>query len=187
MVRIRPERPADHAAIRAVIESAFGTRSEADLVDALRREATPFVSLVAERDEEIVGHICFSPVTIGEQAQAPAFIGLAPMAVRPDLQRTGIGSRLVAAGLDECRARAQRLVVVVGHAAYYPRFGFRPASILGLTCEYDVPDDVFMALRLDDSPVPPGVVRYHRAFAAVEGESGNSVGSPEPNAQGPER
>jgi putative acetyltransferase len=115
-----------------------------------------------------VGHICFSPVTIGDAGESNGCIGLAPMAVLPALQNAGIGSRLVAAGLDECRRRGQSLVVVVGHAAFYPRFGFRPASGLGLTCEYDVPDDVFMALYLDDRPRPGGRVRYHRAFGPAE-------------------
>jgi putative acetyltransferase len=164
---IRAETPDDVLAIRTVNTSAFGQRSEADLVDALRREADPFISLVAERAGEIVGHICFSPVTVGDHEQSRGCIGLAPMAVLPAVQNSGIGSQLVKAGLDECRRRGQALVVVVGHAAYYPRFGFQPASRLGLTCEYDVPDDVFMALRLEDTIRPMGLVRYHHAFAAT--------------------
>ena len=161
---IRCETPADVEAIRAVNQAAFGQRFEADLVDALRREADPFISLVAERHDEVVGHICFSPVSVGDDGAFGGYVGLGPMAVAPALQNQGIGSSLVAAGLDECRRLALRGVVVVGHAAYYPRFGFQPASRLGLTCEYDVPDDVFMALRLDDRAVPGGRVQYHAAF-----------------------
>jgi putative acetyltransferase len=167
---IRGEAPADIAAIRAVNEAAFGQRFEADLVDALRGEAHPFISLVAARNGEIVGHICFSPVTVGDDQQSGAYLGLGPMAVLPAAQNAGIGSRLVMAGLDECRRRRGALVVVVGHPAFYPRFGFQPASRLGLTCEYDVPDDVFMALRLEEAPRledamrPTGRVRYHAAF-----------------------
>lgn len=162
---IRAETQHDLRAVRSVNEAAFGQRFEADLVDALRRQADPFISLVVEQAGEVVGHICFSPVTIGDGAQRDGYVGLGPMAVLPAAQNRGVGSRLVRAGLDECRRRGQALVVVVGHAAYYPRFGFQPASRLGLTCEYDVPDDVFMALRLDETIRPTGLVRYHRAFA----------------------
>ena len=164
---IRYETPPDMRAIRAINEAAFGQRFEADLVDALRREADPFISLVAEQGGELVGHICFSPVTVGDGEEPDGYVGLGPMAVLPAMQNRGIGSRLVQAGLDECRRRGLALVVVVGHAAYYPRFGFQPASRFGLTCEYDVPDDVFMALRLDETVRPTGLVRYHRAFAAL--------------------
>jgi putative acetyltransferase len=164
---IRRETAADIAAIRTVNEAAFGQRFEADLVDALRRAATPFLSLVAERGREIVGHICFSPVTIGDDAhgQSRGYLGLGPLAVLPAAQNSGIGSRLVLAGLDECRRQRHALVVVVGHPRYYPRFGFQPASRLGLTCEYEVPDDVFMALRFDSTIHVAGLVRYHPAFA----------------------
>jgi putative acetyltransferase len=162
---IRAETQDDLSAIRLVNEASFGQRFEADLVDALRREASPFISLVAAQGGVIVGHICFSPVTIGG-GESDGYVGLGPLAVLPAAQKSGIGSRLVLAGLDECRRRGQALVVVVGHAAYYPRFGFQPASRLGLTCEYDVPDDVFMALRLDETRRPTGLVRYHHAFAA---------------------
>ena len=165
-VFIRAETPADIAAIRALNEAAFGQPFEAQLVDALRREANPFVSLVAEQGGEILGHICFSPVAVGDGDPSNRYVGLGPMAVLPAAQNRGIGSRLVQAGLDECRRRGQALVVVVGHAGFYPRFGFQPASALGLTCEYDVPDDVFMALRLDETSHPAGLVRYHSAFAA---------------------
>ena len=167
MPTIRSESPLDGAAIRAIHEAAFGGRVEADIVDALRREADPFISIVAEQAGEIVGHICFSPVTVGDEDTTNRHVGLGPMAVRPDAQNRGIGSRLVEAGLDECRRRGKALVVVVGHAAFYPRFGFQPASRVGLTCEYDVPDDVFMALRLDETVPMTGLVRYHHAFAAA--------------------
>jgi putative acetyltransferase len=165
---IRGETPADIAAIRALNEAAFGQPFEADLVDALRREADPFISLVAERDGVVVGHICFSPVTVAADDGSRGYVGLGPMAVAPAVQNQGIGSRLVNAGLDECRRRSLKLVVVVGHAAFYPRFGFEPASRLALTCEYDVPDDVFMALRLDEAIRPAGLVRYHPAFGPAD-------------------
>ena len=96
-------------------------------------------------------------------------MGLAPMAVLPGRQRQGIGSALVRSGLDECRRFGFDAVVVLGHADYYPRFGFVRASTFGLMSEYDVPDDVFLALelRLGTLGQGGGTIRYHPAFAAV--------------------
>jgi len=168
MVTVRLEAPDDRPAVREVNERAFGQPNEADLVDTLRQRAHPFISLVATEADTVVGHISFSPITIGEDP-APAGLGLAPMAVVPDRQNRGIGSQLVRAGLDECRRRGIDLVVVVGHPTYYPRFGFEPGSRKGLTCEYPVPDDVFMVLELTPGAAAgrPGLVHYHPAFAEV--------------------
>jgi putative acetyltransferase len=163
-VRVRPESPAD-AAVRAVHEAAFPTPAEANLVDLLRQQAAPLISLVAKDGDAIVGHILFSPVTIDGRANLNA-MGLAPMAVLPAHQRRGVGSSLVRAGLDVCRHRGVDAVVVLGHAAFYPRFGFQPASRFGIRSEYDVPDDVFMAIELRPGALagPAGLVRYHAAF-----------------------
>jgi putative acetyltransferase len=96
-------------------------------------------------------------------------MGLAPMAVMPARQRQGIGSLLVLEGLKRCRGAGVAAVVVVGHAAYYPRFGFVPGSRFSIRCEYDVPDDVFLARELHDGALRgvSGTVRYHPAFASV--------------------
>ena len=165
---IRPERSEDIGGIRAVNRAAFETATEADLVDALREQADPVVSLVAEEAGSIAGHIMFSPVTLSGGGRTP-LMGLAPMAVRPDAQRRGIGSALVRAGLDRCRHLGCGAVVVVGHPEYYPRFGFVPASRFGISCEYDVPDEVFMLLELEPGVLggQSGTVRYHPAFAHV--------------------
>jgi putative acetyltransferase len=162
---IREERPDDVPAIRRVNQLAFGTNAEADLVDALREQARPIVSLVADDRGAILGHILFSPVTLSSQPEL-RIMGLAPMAVVPARQRAGIGSALVRAGIDECRRLGVAAIVVLGHAGYYPKFGFRPASRLGLASEYDVPDDVFMAFELDAGVLrgSPGTIRYHSAF-----------------------
>lgn len=167
-MHIRPERPEDISSIRHVNESAFDTAAEADLVDALRQQAHPIVSLVAADGDEVVGHILFSPMTLPSHA-GPQIMGLAPMAVLPGSQRQGIGSALVRAGLDECRRLGVGAVVVLGHATYYPRFGFVPASRFSLKSEYDVPDEVFMALELipDALHGRGGTIRYHPAFAAM--------------------
>ena len=167
-MHIRAERPADIAAIRHVNALAFDTGTEANLVDALREQANPIVSLVAEEGEAMTGHILFSPVTLSSQPDL-RIMGLAPMAVVPARQRQGIGSALVRAGLDECRRIGAAAVVVLGHAEYYPRFGFRPASAFGLVSEYEVPDEVFMALELEAGALrgPGGTISYHPAFASV--------------------
>ena len=166
-VDIRPEAAADAAAIRRVNLAAFGGPVEADLVEALRREAEPVISLVAADAGEVVGHVMFSPVTIDDDASgSPPVMGLAPLAVLPDRQRAGIGSALMIAGLDACRRSGVPAVVLVGMPEYYPRFGFVPASRLGLRCEYAVPDDVFMAIELTPGALTRrrGLVRYNAAF-----------------------
>ena len=167
-MQIRPEKSDEIAAVRAVNIAAFATRAEADLVDALRAQANPFISLVAADggNGSIVGHICFSPVTLLEFAEL-AIVGLAPMAVRPEAQRRGIGLALVHAGLDHCTQLGCGAVVVLGHPEYYPRFGFVPASRFGIRSEYGVPDEVFMARELEAGILrgKSGVIRYHAAFA----------------------
>jgi len=165
-VQIRPERPADIADIRAVNLAAFEGKTEADLVDALREQAVPIISLVADDNGAIVGHIFFSPAILLAHA-ALDIMALAPMAVLPTRQRQGIGSALIREGLARCRQLDAIAVVVLGHARYYPRFGFTRGSRFGVTCEYDVPDDVFMVLELHQGSLQgkSGTIRYHPAFA----------------------
>jgi|SRR5882724_8591774 len=162
---IREERQGDAERIRGVNLAAFETSTEADLVDALRRDATPLVSLVAEDDQNVMGHILFSPVTL---ASAPGLtlMGLAPMAVVPSRQRQGVGTALVREGLERCRQLNAAAVVVLGHPEYYPRFGFVPAIRLSLRSEYDVPEETFMVRELRDGVLRglSGTVRYHPVF-----------------------
>jgi putative acetyltransferase len=164
---IRPEQPGDRAGVRAVNVAAFETPAEADLVDALRARARPLVSLVAAERGAIVGHILFSPVTLPGRPSL-TLMGLAPMAVAPARQRVGIGAALVRAGLEACRRLPADAVVVLGHPAYYPRFGFAPGVHGGLGCEYDVPAEAFMVLELRPGALrgAAGAVRYHAAFAS---------------------
>ena len=167
-MQIRPEVDADCAAVWAVNESAFGTTTEARLVNALREQAHPIISLVAEEKGEIVGHIMFSPVVL-EGHSGLKIIGLGPMAVMPQHQREGIGSQLVRAGLEECKKLGFGAVVVIGHAQYYPRFGFTPAGHFGIGCEYDVPADVFMVTELTRDYLAgiSGKIKYHESFNNV--------------------
>lgn len=166
-IAIRDETPGDFDTVRIIINDAFETPDEAKLVASLRALASPLISLVAEESESVVGHIMFSPVTI--DGSDSLVFGLAPMAVAPARQHEGIGSALVREGMERCRALGAAGVVVLGHSAYYPRFGFRSASEFGLSSEYDVPDDVFMALELSAGgfDVDRGRVRYHPAFNAL--------------------
>lgn len=165
---IRAERDTDIPAVHAVNAAAFPTAAEADLVDALRRQANPIISLVAEEDGSVVGHILFSPVVLDSRPDLK-IAGLAPMAVIPGRQRSGIGSALVRAGLDECRRLGFSAVVVLGHPEFYPRFGFVPSTRFGIRSEYDVPEEVFMAQELETSSLhdAAGTVRYHAAFSDV--------------------
>lgn len=168
-ITIRKEEPADSAALRRVNEEAFGRAAEADLVDRLRAHGKAVLSLVAIAEAEIVGHILFSEVTIEAGERRIAAVGLAPMAVLPQFQNGGIGSRLVRAGLEACRQAGHTRVVVLGHPAYYPRFGFVPASRYGVKSEYEVPDEVFMALELHAAAFRDcaGIARYQPEFNAV--------------------
>ena len=169
MAILRPEKRTDWTLIHEVNERAFGQPGEADLVDALRGTVEPFISLVAEGDGRVVGHILFAPVTIESDDGASQAMALGPMAVLPEYQRQGIGSQLVRAGLEECRAIGQFVVFVLGHAGYYPRFGFEPARPKGLTCQWDVPDEAFMVAELQAGALAGrrGLVRYAPPFGEV--------------------
>ena len=123
-VTIRPERPEDYPSVFQVNVAAFGQEDEARLVDALRADGYARVSLVAEVDRRVVGHILFSTLTLRAGGQYRDEVSLAPMAVVPEWQRQGIGTSLVHEGLSACEEAGHKVVVVVGHPDFYPRFGF---------------------------------------------------------------
>ena len=165
-IRVREERKADHAAVALIHEGAFGRPNEARLVEALRRVASPQISLVAEHDGSPLGHVFFSPVTVSGGRGARRAIALAPVGVLPERQNQGIGSQLIRAGLEACRALGEPLVFVLGHVAYYPRFGFEPASRYGISSEYGSgPSFMVQALEPGALEGCTGLVRYHPEFA----------------------
>lgn len=165
---VRAESPADRAQVFSLHQAAFGGDGEARLVDLLRAQASPFVSLVAEVEGELVGHIAFSPMTLPGSV-GRLVMGLAPVGVAPEWQRKGIGAALCRAGLEACRAMGVEAVFVLGHAEYYPKFGFAPAARFGISSEYEVPHDYFMALELEQGALAgvSGKVKYHEAFAEL--------------------
>lgn len=165
---IRAEEGRDWAAVHAVNAFAFETSAEARLVARLRQEAQPVVSLVAEDEGEILGHVIFSPVSRSGHAHLK-ILGLGPMAVLPAHQRKGIGSALVCAGLEQGKQLGFGAIVLVGHPEFYSRFGFQPASRFGIACEFDVPEEAFMAIELESGFLADasGTIKYHAAFSEV--------------------
>ena len=166
MLRIRPETPRDHAAIHAVHLAAFPTEVEARLVEQLRAADRLTISLVAELEGGIVGHVAFSPVTVGTTTGA---LGLAPVGVLPAFQRRGVGSRLIEEGLAHARGLRVPFVVLLGEPAYYARFGFEAASAVGLRDEYGG-GPAFQVIELVEGTMPTdgGLVRYAPEFAQFE-------------------
>ena len=168
MASVRPELPHDAEQIRVVHLEAFAPSTvEAELVDRLRDagELEHELCLVAEEGGRVVGHIAFSRARL---ASGHEVLALAPMGVVPGRQQQGIGEALVRESLHRARATRFPLIVVLGHAAYYPRFGFEPAGELGLEAPFEVPPEAWMALKLPEySPEARGLVTYADAFAAV--------------------
>jgi putative acetyltransferase len=163
---IRRELHEDVSQVRTVNELAFGRPTEADLVDRLRKTCPEALSLVAD-DGIVVGHILFTPVVVESPRHTVVGMGLAPLAVLPDHQRQGIGTRLVERGLALLRERGCAFVVVVGDVRYYGRFGFAPAAECGLACPWEgVPAEAFMATIMDARAMDrvAGVARYRVEF-----------------------
>jgi putative acetyltransferase len=164
---VRHEVPADQGAIRAINEGAFGGSEEADLIEALRAEGAVLLSLVAEHKGRLAGHVLFSRMFIDTAAGPLDAVALAPVAVLPALQHLGIGAALIRAGLEALSARGERIVLVVGHPTYYPRFGF--SADLARPLDSPFAGDAFMALELIAGALEGvrGKVRYAKAFGPV--------------------
>lgn len=162
---VRAENEDDFADVQSIHLSAFPEEGESRLVRGLRQNAQPVISMVAEIDGQLVGHILFSPVTLDSKPSLQ-LMGLAPMAVAPSHQRQGIGSALVEAGLAQCRQNRHGAVVVLGHPKYYPKFGFVPSINFGIKSEYDVPAEAFMIVELQKEYLADcgGTISYHEEF-----------------------
>jgi putative acetyltransferase len=171
-INIRAEKPGDYLAVKKVHDQAFGQPNEGLLVEKLRLnpDFIPALSLVAEMDGSIIGHILFFPIKVKGPAASYDALALAPMAVLPDLQKKGMGGQLITKGLETAQALGFRSVIVVGHPEYYPRFGFVPASRWGIQAPFDLPDEVFMAKELvaDGLKEVSGMVAYPGEFEEVE-------------------
>lgn len=167
-MQIRDELKKDRKAVHVVNATAFETEAEANLVDALREELNQIVSLVATTNGDIIGHIMFTPVTLTGHPDI-SIMGLAPMAVSIEHQRKGVGSELIMAGLEKCKNQGAGAIVVLGDPAYYSRFGFKPSTIFGIGCEYEVPEEAFMAKALipDYLKEKTGIIHYHEIFKSV--------------------
>ena len=164
-VIIRNETDADISAIAEITAAAFKTLSishhtEQFIIAALRAAQALTVSLVAERDGRVVGHIAFSPVTISDGSTN--WYGLGPVSVEPECQRTGIGSALIQEGIARLKGLCARGCCLVGHPEYYRRFGFQNVRGLG---HAGVPDEFFFALSFDGH-IPQGLVEFHEGFKA---------------------
>lgn len=167
---IRREREEDFTAVSIVHEAAFGRAEEARLVAALRQADLPLISLVAVRRTAVIAHILFSPVSlVSPEGTAWDAVALGPLAVLPGWQHQGVGAALIQEGLLACRTAGYRFVFVLGHATYYPRFGFVPTRPYGITCEFDVPEEAFMVNILEKNALAgvSGVVHYRPEFHGV--------------------
>ena len=164
---VRPGTAADREAVARILSDAFGGPAEGRLVELLRESDAyiPDLDLVAEVDGDVVGHILFTRVRVGDATA----LALAPMAVAPAHQRKGVGTALARAGLERVAGRREAAVIVLGHPAYYPRFGFVPASRFGITPPWPgIPDDAFLVLPLPGyTDACRGVVVYPPAFDSV--------------------
>jgi HAD superfamily hydrolase (TIGR01509 family) len=162
---IRPETPADIPAIHLVEQLAFDRPAEADLVDLCRQRGKVSLSLVAVRAGRISAHVMFTPVTLEPRQDGLRGLGLGPIAVLPEFQRNGIGSRLMQAGLEMCREQEYAFIVLLGDPHYYARFGFTPARNFGLSSEYGDGDE-FQVLELTPGVLAgaSGQVRYVPEF-----------------------
>ena len=165
---IRIENQEDFAAVYELNKKAFGQTEEPDLVDKLRESDRfiPDLSLVAEIDNKVVGHILFTKIFIQSEGVYKESLALAPMAVLPEIQKEGIGKQLIKRGVEKAKSLGYESIVVLGHTEYYPKFGFMPASKFGITAPWEVPDDVFMVLELKDNALKSvsGLVNYAQAF-----------------------
>lgn len=172
-ITIKQEKEKDYEVSERVVERAFRNAEHTDhrehlLIAKLRKTDTfiPELSLVAELDGEIVGHIMLTKLLIENEESKYDSLALAPVSVLPEHQNKGIGSKLISESLKIAKEIGFKSVIVLGHDKYYPRFGFKPASTWGIKAPFDVPDEAFMALELENGNLEDisGTVVYSKAF-----------------------
>ena len=161
---VRPAEASDASDIRAVHLLAFPSQAEADLAEQLVRDGDSLISLVGIERARIAGHILFSKMDAQADGRRLDALGLGPLAVIPDMQRRGIGSALIEAGIAEARRLGAEMIFVLGDNRFYERFGFTAAAAQPFACRYSGPH--FQALALDEAERPPqsGTADYARAF-----------------------
>lgn len=168
MIKIRQENIDDYEEVYNVIKTAFETAEHADgneheLVVVLRKSDSfiPELSLVAVKDNKIVGYILFTKIKIGEYEE----LALAPLGVLPEYQKQGIGSELIKKGHKLAKVLGYHYSVVLGSDKYYTKFGYIPASKYGIKAPFEVPDENFMAIKLNDTDTEViGIVKYAKEF-----------------------
>jgi len=170
-MKIRQEQKSDHKKVYEINKMAFNQENESMLIDKIRAGDSfiPELSLVAELEGEIVGHILFSKIKILGKDEYES-LALGPMAVVPKHQKQGIGGKLITTGLEIAKKLGFESVIVVGHKDYYPKFGFKRASLWGIKCPFEVPDEAFMAIELVENSLKnkAGTVQYPKEFMEVE-------------------
>ncbi|MBC35759.1 MAG: GNAT family N-acetyltransferase [Bacteroidetes bacterium] len=174
-IHLRSAKDTDYQSIYEINDLAFGQNSESNLIALLRqnKEFISELSIVAEMDNELVGHILFSKISIKNEDKQFESLALAPMAVRPSFQNLGVGVKLVLYGITEAKRLGFTSLIVLGHEKYYPKFGFKSASLWKIKAPFDVPDSVFMALELKEGALKDvfGTVCYPKEFNMIEAHS----------------
>ena len=163
MITIRQENKKDILGIKNANDKAFGQLEEGNVIEKIRQSNSQVLSLVAEKDKTIVGHIFYSDAIIDYNNETITGMGLAPMAVLPEYQRQGIGKRLINESLKILKKKNVPFIVVLGHEKYYPKFGFEKASKYGIKCQWDgVPEEAFMIMILDKEKMSKihGIAKY---------------------------
>ena len=170
-VIVRKETPDDFQQVARVIEMAFRRKNEAVTVDRLRHNANyrAHLSLVAEYRGNVIGHILFFPVKIRTNNAIMASLALAPLAISPEFQKMGIGTRLVQEGLRRARELGYTSVIVFGHPEYYAKFGFISARRWGITAPFNVPKDTLTAIELEKDALAhgAGMIEYPEEFLKI--------------------